>query len=155
MHSVFFRTVEPLISMQYQYVSQRNVRATMEIIQSATVYSATILDIIIDGVETTLYIVAYFSFGIWMQRCKHTWWNRLSGISSWISQTMLSLFVLSGVWHLTTLCCRFVNTKVVTRKTLLHMAEQCLNVMWTGLNWLILGFINRMLPLTFFTVCFC
>jgi len=82
MCSVFFRTVEPLISMQYQYVSQRNVRATMEIIQSVTAYSATILDIIIEGVETTLYTLAYLSFGIWMQRCKHTWWNQLSGIAS-------------------------------------------------------------------------
>jgi hypothetical protein len=82
MHSIFFRTVEPLISMRYQYVSQRNVRATMEIIQSVTAYSATILDIIIDGVEITLYTVAYLNFGIWMQRCKHTWWNQLSGIAS-------------------------------------------------------------------------
>jgi hypothetical protein len=77
MLSVFFRTVEPLISMQYQYVSHLNVQAIMEIIQSVTVYSATILDIIIDGVETTLYTVAYLSFGIWMQRCKRTWWKRL------------------------------------------------------------------------------
>lgn len=82
MRSVFFRTVEPLISMPYQYVSRRNVRATMGIIQSVTAYSATILDIIIEGVETTLYTAAYLSFGIWMQRCKHTWWNRLSGIAS-------------------------------------------------------------------------
>jgi len=82
MPSVFFRTVEPLISMQYQYVSRRNVRATMEIIQSVTAYSATILDTIIDGVETTLYTVAYLSFGIWMQRCKRIWWNQLSGIAS-------------------------------------------------------------------------
>ena len=81
MHSVFFRTVEPLINMQCQYVSQRNVQATMVIIQSVTVNSATTLDIIIDGVETTLYIIAYLSFGIWMQRCKHIWWNRLSGIA--------------------------------------------------------------------------
>jgi len=83
MPSVFFRTVEPLISMQYQYVSRQNVRATMEIIQSVTAYSATILDTIIDGVETTLYTVAYLSFGIWMQRCKRIWWNQLSGIASW------------------------------------------------------------------------
>jgi len=89
MHSVFFRTVEPLISMQYQYVSRRNVRATMEIIQFVTACSATILDIIIDGVETTLYTVAYLSFGIWMQRCKLTWWNRLSGIASWSLQNAI------------------------------------------------------------------
>jgi len=82
MPCVFFRTVEPLISMQYQYVSRQNVRATMEIIQSVTAYSATTLDTIIDGVETTLYTVAYLSFGIWMQRCKHIWWNQLSGIAS-------------------------------------------------------------------------
>jgi len=65
------------------------------------------------------------------------------------------LYILSWMWHLTTLCCKSVNTKVGTQKTLLHVAEQHFNVMWIGLNWLIVGFINRMLPLSVFAVCFC
>jgi hypothetical protein len=76
------RIVELPISMQCQYVSLRNVPATMEIIQYVIVSSATISDIIIDGVETTLYTPAYPSSGIWMQKCRHIWWNRLSGIAS-------------------------------------------------------------------------
>jgi hypothetical protein len=128
MRSVFFRTVEHLINMQYQYVSQRNVPATMEIIQSVTAFSATILDTIIDGVETTLYTVAYLSFGIWMQRCKHTWWNPLSGIACCSLQNAICC-----------MCCHecgtslpyaaSLNMKGGTQKTLLHVAEQHFNVM--------------------------
>jgi hypothetical protein len=83
------RTVGLLISMQCQSVSLRNVLATMEIIQYVIVSSATISDIIIDGVETTLYTLAYPSSGIWMQKCRHIWWNQLSGTASRIIQSLV------------------------------------------------------------------
>jgi hypothetical protein len=149
--STFARTVELLINMQYLSVSQRNVPATMEIIQFVIVNNATTSDITTDGVVTTLYTLAYLSSGIWMQRCRHTWWSQLSGIASRIFKMYnLYIIIISPTWpwilnieH---------HEKIPYRKDKYRWYDS-IGMQWCKLNWLILGFIYRMPPSTIFFIC--
>lgn len=61
----------------FRYVFRLNVLVTMVIIRLDTASSATIIAIITEEEATTLFTGAYHPRGVWMQRCKRTWWRRL------------------------------------------------------------------------------
>lgn len=77
LNTCHFRIVDLQINQLYLYAFQRNVQAIMEIIRFDIVNNARIIVIIIEEAETILYIGVYHPRGLWMPKCKPTWWRPL------------------------------------------------------------------------------
>lgn len=69
----FIRIVVQPTNQPFQYVSQRNVPATMEIIRFDTVLSVTAIDITVGEAAIILCTRVFHRLGKWNLKCKHTW----------------------------------------------------------------------------------